>query len=111
MNKSVAFPCFLLGLFLLGWTSISRNVSDQARSMAVDALSPAWRCAEGVKEYLSDRPIAKGKKSESIESSLLKVPIRSALSISDFPPLIFSIKGGKSEIERADRMGQRMGVL
>ena len=73
MNKSVAFPCFLLGLFLLGWTSISRNVSDQARSMAVDALSPAWRCAEGVKEYLSDRPIAKGKKSESIESSLLKV--------------------------------------
>ena len=73
MNKSLAFPCFLLGLFLLGWTSLSKSASDQARSMAVSTFTPAWRCAEEVKEYLSDRPIAKGKKSESIESSLLKV--------------------------------------
>ena len=73
MKRSMAFPCFLLGLFLLAWTSLSRNASDQARSSAVRALAPAWGCAEDVKEYLSDRPISKTKKSQSIESSLLKL--------------------------------------
>lgn len=73
MKKSAAFPCFLLGLLLLAWTSLSRNTSDRIRSSAVRSFVPAWRCAEGVKEYLADRPISKGKKSESIESSLLKL--------------------------------------
>lgn len=73
MKRSVAFPCFLSGLFLLGWTSLSRNASDKTRSFAVGVFSPAWRCAEEVKAYLSDRPITGAKRSESIESSLLKL--------------------------------------
>jgi rod shape-determining protein MreC len=73
MKRSSAFPCFLLGLFLLGWTSLSRNVSDRTRSWTVAAFNPAWRTAEGVKEYLSDRPIVKGKRNESVESSFLKM--------------------------------------
>lgn len=73
MRKNVALPCFLLGLFLLGWSSLSRAASDQARSFAVCALSPAWHFAAQVKEYLSDRPFAKAKRSDTVESSLLKV--------------------------------------
>ncbi len=73
MNRTVAFPYFLLGLFLLGWTSLSRNASDQLRGIAVGSFAPAWSCAEEVKEYLSDRPIASAKKSDSVELSSLKL--------------------------------------
>ncbi len=73
MRKNIALPCFLLGLFLLGWSSLSRAASDRARSFAVCALSPAWHFAAQVKEYLSDRPFAKAKRSDSFEASLLKV--------------------------------------
>jgi rod shape-determining protein MreC len=73
MQKHVSLPCFLLALFLLGWSSLSRSASDQARVFAVCALSPGWRLAAQVKEYISDRPFAKAKKNEPVESSLLQV--------------------------------------
>lgn len=63
----------MLGLFLLGWTSLSRSASDQARSLAVSAFAPAWKSADIFKEYLSDRPIAGGKKCEAVETSFLKL--------------------------------------
>ncbi len=63
----------MLGLSLLGWASLSRSASDQTRSFAVSAFAPAWNSAEKFKEYLSDRPIAGGKKNETVETSLLKL--------------------------------------
>jgi rod shape-determining protein MreC len=69
----MALPCFFLSLFLLGWTSLSRNFSDQTRSFVVGGLSPLWHMAGEVKDYLSDHPIAGMKKRESIESSLIQL--------------------------------------
>jgi len=73
MNRSVAFPCVLLGLFLLAWTSLSVPVADKMRSWAVGFFTPAWRGAEEVKEYLSDRPIAGAKKRAPLEESMLQL--------------------------------------
>lgn len=73
MKRSISFPIFLLGFLLFVWTSLPRIASDQVRSFTVAACLPAWRCAAGVREYLSDRPILKNKRSDPIEISQLKL--------------------------------------
>jgi len=73
MKRSLYFPCFVLGLALLGWTSLPSPASDKLRALAVQAFAPAWRCADGVKEYISDRPIARGARSESAEAAFLRL--------------------------------------
>ncbi|HSX37726.1 MAG TPA: rod shape-determining protein MreC [Chlamydiales bacterium] len=68
MNQML--PCFFLGLFLLGWTSLSYQASDRVRSLAVHVFSPAWLCADAIKERFVHRSV---ELNDPIELSLLKL--------------------------------------
>ena len=72
MNRPT-LPYVLIGLFLLGWTSLSQNASDKMRSCTVAAFTPAWNCASKVQKYIEDRPIASHYQDNSNELLQLRI--------------------------------------
>jgi len=76
MKQAVAFPCILLGLFLMGITRLPREFSDEVRSSAVGCLSPIWRSTTYFRSYLADRPLTAIKNSDSSELTRLRIENR-----------------------------------
>ena len=73
MKRVNSFPYIALFLFLLFWTSISRNFSDSLRSYTTASFAPAWRWTLGVKQYLADRPMGNRTINHSTEIAQLKI--------------------------------------
>lgn len=57
MHRQIPFPAMLLALFLFSWTSFSPHAADEVRKTAVATLAPVWHLGDGLKRYLSDRPL------------------------------------------------------
>ena len=73
MNRSVSFSGIFLVLALFIWTNLPMPTANQMRSVTVAALSPAWHIADGVRNYLSDRPLPGNKKDDSMELAHLQL--------------------------------------
>lgn len=73
MNRSVSFSGIFLIVALFIWTNLPVSTANQMRSLTVAALSPAWHIADGVRNYLSDRPLPGNKKDDSLELAHLQL--------------------------------------